>query len=95
MAFTRINLNPPIDAGVTCRHCGQQLVAIALLDDGLYRSCDWRHKTGLKVTCRPVMTAAPAGGSGAVTLVEMHFAVRATAADALDAALADPPGGAG
>lgn len=88
--MTRIVYDPPIDARVGCRNCGDNLLCVARVIDGLQirglNQYEWIHDHG-SAKCRPTTTAQPFDGWQATGLVEAALSARAAAEDALEAAL--------
>jgi hypothetical protein len=79
---------PPIAAsGLSCRHCGDQIVATGqVFDDYLsiagLDQYEWRHTHG-DVSCRPTTTAQPYDGWHATRIVRAAKSARRAAEDAL------------
>lgn len=95
MTTTTYPIDPPIDAKLGCRNCGDPIVATAKVFHGGMsikglRQYEWLHAHGSDV-CRPKTVAQPFDGWQATARIEAKMAAREAAQDALDAALECQP----
>jgi hypothetical protein len=67
----RVELDPPVDAGIRCCHCYGTIVAIAEITDGFHWYV-WSHSDG-KRECRPVQHAEPHSGYEAIQAVRQKI----------------------
>ncbi len=91
--MTTYPFEPPIDPNLSCRHCGDPIVATGVVHGpgpslkGL-RDYVWTHAHGSDV-CRPTTTAEPWDAWRSTAAVEAREAGRRAAEDSLAVALGD------
>lgn len=93
--MSRIEYDPPVEAGVLCYHCSREIQAVAQIMRGLQiaglNQYEWTHVENGKAECPPIIrTARPSDGWQATSATEQALRARRAAEDALQDALEAP-----